>query len=118
MNNFVKSIKIKEELNNILISINVYLDSNFKSISNSEIKWKKNDGFIKIKNTFTTKKEVVFWDNLDFFIKSDKGEIKKECKEELIKKELYTKGVFKVIKKMVQELIDAGYLEKVQLVEE
>ena len=46
-----------------------------------------------------------FWDNLDFFIYNNKKTIKKECKQELIDKNLYVKEIFDIIKKLTNTAI-------------
>lgn len=80
------------------------LNKNFKPM-------KELIGHVEIRSVLLSQKEYCFWDNLSFFISTDKSEFKKECKKELIKKDLHEKGIFKTIKKLLKELTKSGYIK-------
>ena len=50
---------------------------------------------------------------MGFFFNATKKEIKLECKQELVAKELYVKGIFKTIRELTKEARKLGlYHEK------
>ena len=84
--------------------INVKLSIDLDEFSNPE----NNQGYIKIKSNISSNKNYCFWDNLDFFIYNDIKNLKEECKQELIDKNLYVKQIFKAI----ENLINVAILEE------
>ena len=88
--------------------INIKLSIDLDEFSNPE----NNQGYIKIKSNSTSNKNYCFWDNLDFFIYNNKKAIKEECKQELIDKNLYIKGIFKTIEKLINVAISEKMLIK------
>ena len=88
--------------------INVKLSIDLDEFSNPE----NNRGYIKIKSNISSNKNYCFWDNLDFFIYNNKKTIKKECKQELIDKNLYVKQVFKAIENLINVAISEKMLIK------
>ena len=81
--------------------INIKLSIDLDEFSNPE----NNSGYIEIKSTISSNKNYCFWDNLDFFIYNNKKMIKKECKQELINKNLYAEETFDIIKKLTNTAI-------------
>lgn len=81
--------------------INIKLSIDLDEFSNPE----NNSGYIKIKSIISSNKNYCFWDNLDFFIYNNKKTIKKECKQELIDKNLYVEEIFDIIKKLTNTAI-------------
>ena len=88
--------------------INVTLFIDLDEFSNPE----NNQGYIKIKSNIVSNKNYCFWDNLDFFIYNNKKAIKEECKQELIDKNLYIKGIFKTIENLINVAISEKMLIK------
>ena len=88
--------------------INIKLSIDLDEFSNPE----NNSGYIKIKSTISSNKNYCFWDNLDFFIYNNKKMIKKECKQELIDKNLYVEEIFKIIKNLINTAISENMLIK------
>ena len=88
--------------------INVKLSIDLDEFSNPE----NNQGYIKIKSNIVSNKNYCFWDNLDFFIYNNKKTIKEECKQELIDKNLYIKGIFKTIENLINVAISEKMLIK------
>ena len=88
--------------------INIKLSIDLDDFSNSN----DNNGYIEIKSVNTSNKNYCFWDNLDFFIYNNKKAIKEECKQELIDKNLYIKGIFKTIEKLINVAISEKMLIK------
>lgn len=88
--------------------INVTLFIDLDEFSNPE----NNQGYIKIKSNIVSNKNYCFWDNLDFFIYNNKKTIKKECKQDLINKNLYVKEIFKVIENLINVAISEKMLIK------
>ena len=88
------------------ISINLSIDLN--EFSNPE----NNSGYIEIKSVNTSNENSCFWDNLDFFIYNNKKIIEQDCKQELIDKNLYIKGIFKIIKNLINTAISENMLIK------
>ena len=88
--------------------INVTLLIDLDEFSNPE----NNQGYIKIKSNSTSNKNYCFWDNLDFFIYNNKKIIKEECKQELVDKNLYIKGIFKTIEDLITTAISEKMLTK------
>jgi len=82
-------------------NINIKLSVDLDDFSNSN----NNEGYIEIKSTINSNKNFCFWDNLDFFIYNNEEIIKKECKQELIDKNLYVEEVFDIIKKLINTAI-------------
>ena len=89
--------------------INVKLSIDLDEFSNPE----NNQGYIKIKSNSTSNKNYCFWDNLYFFIYNNKKAIKEECKQELIDKKFYVKGIFKVIENLINTAILENMLTKI-----
>ena len=88
--------------------INVKLSIDLDEFSNPN----DNEGYIEIKSNNTLNKNYCFWDNLDFFIYNNKKTIKEECKQELVDKNLYIKGIFKVIENLINVAISEKMLTK------
>ena len=88
--------------------INVKLSIDLDDFSNPN----NNSGYIEITSVITSNKNSCFWDNLDFFIYNNKKTIKKECKQELIDKNLYVKEIFKVIENLINTAISEKMLIK------
>ena len=88
--------------------INIKLSIDLDEFSNPE----NNSGYIKIKSTISSNKNYCFWDNLDFFIYNNKKMIKKECKQELIDKNLYVEEIFDIIKTLINTAISENMLTK------
>ena len=88
--------------------INIKLSIDLDDFSNSN----DNNGYIEIKSVNTSNKNYCFWDNLDFFIYNNKKAIKKECKQELIDKNLYVKQIFKAIENLINVAISENMLIK------
>ena len=88
--------------------INVTLFIDLDEFSNPE----NNQGYIKIKSNVVSNKNYCFWDNLDFFIYNNKKIIKEECKQELVDKNLYIKGIFKTIEDLITTAISEKMLTK------
>ena len=88
--------------------INVTLFIDLDEFSNPN----HNEGYIEIKNINASNKNSCFWDNLDFFIYNNKKAIKEECKQELIDKNLYIKGIFKTIENLINVAISEKMLIK------
>ena len=89
--------------------INIKLSIDLDEFSNPE----NNQEYIKIKSNSTSNKNYCFWDNLDFFIYNNKKAIKEECKQELIDKNLYIKGIFKTIETLINSAILENMLTKI-----
>lgn len=105
----MNTIKNYSSNNDISITIEVDVNKDFSKITEGLF---INSGFIQIESIYLTNKKYCFWDNLNFFLKASEKEIKKECKEELIQKNLYYKGIFKDIQKSLKQFIELGYLTK------
>ena len=88
--------------------INIKLSIDLDDFSNPN----NNSGYIEIINVNTSNKNYCFWDNLDFFIYNNKKAIKEECKQELIDKNLYIKGIFKTIENLINVAISEKMLIK------
>ena len=99
----------RSKLYNIDIeNINIQLSIDLDEFSNPE----NNSGYIEIKSNINSNENYCFWDNLNFFIYNNKKTIKEECKQELIDKNLYTKGIFKIIKNLIDVAISENMLIK------
>ena len=94
---------------NCVVKINVSIGKDFKTNVGTKL---ENWGFIEISSSVIDENRQCFWDNMDFFLKAPKADIRKECKQELIDKEFYYKGFFKDLQKMIDELVDVGYLTR------
>ena len=81
--------------------INIKLSIDLDEFSNTE----NNSGYIEIKSVNISNENSCFWDNLNFFIYNNKKMIKKECKQELIGKNLYIKEIFDIIKNLTNTAI-------------
>ena len=88
--------------------INVKLSIDLDEFSNPN----DNEGYIEITSNINSNKNYCFWDNLDFFIYNNKKTIKKECKQELIDKNLYVKEIFKAIENLINVAISEKMLIK------
>ena len=88
--------------------INIKLSIDLDDFSNPN----NNSGYIEITSVITSNKNSCFWDNLDFFIYNNKKAIKKECKQELIDKNLYVKQIFKAIENLINVAISENMLIK------
>ena len=88
--------------------INIKLSIDLDEFSNPE----NNSGYIEIKSVNISNKNSCFWDNLDFFIYNNKKIIEQDCKQELIDKNLYIKGIFKIIKNLINTAISENMLTK------
>lgn len=93
------------------IEIKVALADDFKSNLGTNL---ENFGWIEISHVNKSTEHLgrVFWDNINFFIQSPKSELNKECQQELEFKGLYYKGIYKDIKRGLEDLVKAGYLKK------
>ena len=87
---------------------NIKLSIDLDDFSNPD----DNEGYIEIKSVNTSNKNSCFWDNLDFFIYNNKKIIEQDCKQELIDKNLYIKGIFKIIKNLINTAISENMLTK------
>lgn len=92
------------DINDIDIKLSIDLDE-FSNPYN-------NEGYIEIKSVNISNENSCFWDNLNFFIYNNKEIIKKECEQELIDKNLYVKGIFKIIKNLINTAISEKYVNK------
>ena len=88
--------------------INIKLSIDLDEFSNPD----NNEGYIEIESTIKSNKNSCFWDNLDFFIYKNKKMIKEECKQELVDKNLYVEGIFKIIKTLINTAISENMLTK------
>ena len=88
--------------------INIKLSIDLDEFSNPE----NNSGYIEIKSVNISNENSCFWDNLDFFIYNNKKIIEQDCKQELIDKNLYIKGIFKIIKNLIDVAISENMLIK------
>ena len=88
--------------------INIKLSIDLDEFSNPD----DNEGYIEITSVNLSNKDFCFWDNLDFFIENKNNIIKKDCKQELIDKDLYIKGIFKIIKNLINTAISENMLTK------
>ena len=88
--------------------INVKLSIDLDEFSNPN----DNEGYIEIKSVNTSNENSCFWDNLAFFIYNNKKIIEQDCKQELIDKNLYIKGIFKIIKNLINTAISENMLIK------
>ena len=88
--------------------INIKLSIDLDDFSNPD----DNEGYIEITSINLSNKNSCFWDNLDFFIYNNKKAIKKECKQELIDKNLYVKQIFKAIENLINVAISENMLIK------
>ena len=88
--------------------INVKLSIDLDEFSNPN----NNEGYIEITSINAANKNSCFWDNLDFFIYNNKKIIEQDCKQELIDKNLYIKGIFKIIKNLINTAISENMLTK------
>ena len=87
---------------------NIKLSIDLDDFSNPE----NNSGYIEIKSVNISNENSCFWDNLNFFIYKNKKIIEQDCKQELIDKNLYVKGVFKIIKNLINTAISENMLTK------
>ena len=87
---------------------NIKLSIDLDDFSNPD----DNEGYIEITSVNTSNKDFCFWDNLDFFIYNNKKIIEQDCKQELIDKNLYIKGIFKIIKNLINTAISENMLTK------
>ena len=92
------------DIKGINIKLSIDLDD-FSNLNN-------NSGYIEITSVITSNKNSCFWDSLDFFIYNNKKAIKKECKQELIDKNLYVKQIFKAIENLINVAISENMLIK------
>lgn len=88
--------------------VNIKLSIDLDEFSNPY----NNEGYIEIKSVNISNENCCFWDNLNFFIYNNKKIIKEECKQELIDKNLYVKGIFKIIKNLINTAISENMLTK------
>ena len=88
--------------------INVKLSIDLDEFSNPN----NNEGYIETTSINATNKNSCFWDNLDFFIYNNKKIIEQDCKQELIDKNFYVKGIFKIIKNLTNTAISENMLTK------
>lgn len=87
---------------------NIKLSIDLDDFSNSD----DNEGYIEITSINLSNENFCFWDNLDFFIYNNKKIIEQDCKQELIDKNLYIKGIFKIIKNLINTAISENMLTK------
>ena len=88
--------------------INIKLSIDLDDFSNPD----DNEGYIEITSINLSNENSCFWDNLDFFIYNNKKIIEQDCKQELIDKNLYIKGIFKIIKNLINTAISENMLTK------
>ena len=87
---------------------NIKLSIDLDDFSNPD----DNEGYIEITSINLSNENFCFWDNLDFFIYNNEEIIKKECEQELIDKNLYTKEIFKAIETLIAAAISDDMLTK------
>ena len=87
---------------------NIKLSIDLDDFSNPD----DNEGYIEITSVNLSNKNSCFWDNLDFFIYNNKKIIEQDCKQELIDKNLYVEGIFKIIKTLINTAISENMLTK------
>ena len=87
---------------------NIKLSIDLDDFSNPD----DNEGYIEITSVNLSNKNSCFWDNLDFFIYNNKKIIEQDCKQELIDKNFYVKGIFKIIKNLINTAISENMLTK------
>ena len=88
---------------------NIKLSIDLDDFSNPD----DNEGYIEITSINLSNENFCFWDNLDFFIYNNKKIIEQDCKQELIDKNLYIKGIFKIIKNLINTAISENMLTKI-----
>ena len=88
--------------------VNIKLSIDLDDFSNPD----DNEGYIEITSVNLSNKNSCFWDNLDFFIYNNKKIIEQDCKQELIDKNLYVEGIFKIIKNLIDVAISDDMLTK------
>lgn len=106
----MKEIAVYNTIGNSQISIRVAIRNNYKPCKKDSRF--KNFGAITVESVYNTNKEECYWDNLIFFYNNSNKQIKKQCMQELIDKNLYEEEIFKTIKKMIKHLIKYKYLHK------
>ena len=87
---------------------NIKLSIDLDDFSNPD----DNEGYIEITSVNLSNKNFCFWDNLDFFIYNNKKIIEQDCKQELVDKNLYVEGIFKIIKNLINTAISENMLTK------
>lgn len=85
-------LAIQLRTDNVLLTISV--QENLKS--------DKLSGYIEVDNG-QRDSYVVFWDNVEFFIKVRKKEFKEECLDDIIKTDLDWKEVYKDLKALIKK---------------
>lgn len=104
-----KSIELYHDTPNCVIKVNISIDKDFKPNIGTRL---ENFGYIQVESPRIDDGEICLWDNINFFLKAPEVLIKADCKRELTTKGLYYKGFFKDLQKMINELVDAGYLTR------
>lgn len=108
-NEYYKDVVLYHDKNDVSIKVTVSVGKDYETQIGKPL---ENFGYIEIESVRIDDKEKCFWDNLNFFLKAPKADIEKECKSELIRKELFYKGIFKDLNDMLKDLLKAGYLTK------
>lgn len=101
MEDFFRKIVLSKGIGDVWIELEVDVDKDLKP---SEY----NFGEIKVSSIYLTKEEECSWDGMGFFFNATKKEIKLECKQELVAKELYVKGIFRTIRELIKEARKLG----------
>lgn len=109
MKNRSHNIVTYSKIGNLTIEVSVSVDSKLKSYVGTNL---ENFGYIEIKFTCLENNTSCFWDNLDFFLNSDKETIRKDCVEELYLKKMNQKGLQKEIQKILNRYVKLGYLTR------
>lgn len=106
---YCRDVSVCYDKNDVSIKVVVSVGKDYKTQIGKPL---ENFGYIEIESVRIDDKEKCFWDNLNFFLKAPKSDIEKECKSELIRKELFYKDIFKDLNGMLKDLVEAGYLTK------
>lgn len=101
MEDFFRKIVLSKGINDIWVELEIDVDKDFKP---SEY----NFGTLRISSIYLVNKEECNWDGMGFFFNATKKEIKLECKQELVAKELYVKGIFRTIRELIKEARKLG----------
>lgn len=84
---------------NITIEISFYVDKDFKTLINNDY----HDGYVAIS---IDDKQVIFWDNIDYFIINPLNILQRDCIEELKNNEVYTEDIMEKIKDEIHRIVE------------
>lgn len=98
-------------IGNTSITLSVELNDDMSSMVDNAIQ-NHNQGDVLIESIFKEETQYCIYDNLDFFIFRSIEDIETMCKQELVKKGLYEKGIFHLLKEMIKQFVDKKYLKK------